>query len=111
MDESRKTEKQKFFERNVKQIKFKLRPNMRKLKPMHPDLIGACNEIDEDKSNYIIAAWLKNENGTRILEVAMYREKDQQRAQEAFKNGIDPSTDIVQGNSSFKLENEDDLPM
>jgi len=111
MDENKKTEKQKFFERNVKQMKFKLRPNMRKLKPMHPDLVGTCNDIDEDKSNYIIAAWIKNEHGSRILEVSMYREKDQKAAQEAFRNGIDPSVTIVQGNNNFKLEDEDDLPL
>lgn len=111
MDENRKTEKQAFFSRNVKQVKFKMRPNMRKLKPTHPDLVGTCNEFDDDKSNYIAAGWIKYEHGTRILEVVIYREKDQKAAQEAFKNGIDPSANIVQGNSSFKLENEDDLPL
>ena len=100
----------KFFEKVVKQKKFVLRPNIRKEKFNHPDLFGISNNIDDDGSEYIIYGWIVYDKKikAKVLNVVMSKREDQEYAQKLFKQG---STETKIDNPSFKIEDEDELPI
>lgn len=101
-------DKKAFFEKVIPQVKLVMKPNIRKLKPNHPDLIGFTNKLDEDGNDYVVNGWIHWDPliNTKVLKVVISKKDDQAFAQKLYKGGGgEPEK------PKFKMDDESDLPI
>lgn len=77
---------------------FILRPNRRKLKPTHPDLVGMYR--DKDNTLFVVYGWVSfdEKEQANILKCTVSRAEDQNMAQQIYKAGTPvPTVDVPEG--------------
>jgi hypothetical protein len=101
-------DKRAFFEKVIHQVKLVMKPNIRKLKPNHPDLIGFTNKFDAEGNDYVVLGWIHWDPtiNTKVLKVVISKKDDQEFAQKLYKGGGgEPEK------PKFKMDDENDLPI